>query len=70
MTATWEEPITFLPMAAAYPVKYCIPSVSHLKDCKSWGTKSEAEHTEETLCALRHGADFHLMDLPQGLEKK
>lgn len=26
MTATWEEPITFLPTVAACPVKYCIPS--------------------------------------------
>lgn len=52
--ATREEPMTFLPMVAAYPVKYCIPSVLHLKDSKSQVRDSEAEHIEENLCAPSH----------------
>lgn len=52
MAATWEEPITLLLMVAACPAKCCIPSVLHVKDCKSW--VGEAEHTEENLHAASH----------------
>lgn len=54
MAAAREEPMAFLPMVAAYPAKYCIPSVPHLKDSKSWVRDSEAEHIEENLCAPSH----------------
>lgn len=52
MAGTWEEPITLLLMVAARPVKRCIPSVPHVKDCKSW--VREAEHAEENLHAPSH----------------
>lgn len=54
MAATREEPITFLPTVPAYPVKYCIPSVPHLKHSKSQVRAFEAEDTEENLCVRSH----------------
>lgn len=52
MAGTWERPITLLLMVAARPVKCCIPSVPHVKDCKSW--VREAEQAEENLRAPSH----------------
>lgn len=64
MAGTWERPITLLLMVAARPVKCCIPSVPHVKDCKSWVREAEQAKT----CVHRvTGADFHLMELSQGL---
>lgn len=52
--AARDEPMMVLPMVAAYPVKYCTPSVLHLKGSKSQVRDSEAEHIEENLCAPSH----------------
>lgn len=52
MAATWEEPITLLPMVAAYSVRYCIPLVPHLRDSKSQPVQPQTIWAEVNLCAL------------------